>query len=1224
MEKMNLFHYTTRFDIFLLLIGVLSAIGHGAIEPLIAYFLSTMIGTFLDQPSNLCQLNFTEQSSSSSTINFREKLHLQALYLSGIGCISIVLTFVQTSTFALSCERQIRKLRENVFRILLQAEISYFDIHTTGELTTILNNNINKIHDGIGEKLGLTIQFLSKFIIGMTIGFIYGWKMTLVILSLAPILWIVLLISSKMTSKVITQELQAYERAGTIAEEVFSNIRTVFSFNGVEHEQARYEKEIEFVYQQGINKGVIAGLLSGSMYTVLLCSYALAFWYGHRLIQNETYNIANVFLVFLSVIVAIFSLGQTGTYRQSIHQAMIAAVSIQDILHLKKSTCVMNTKKSQKKFCGRVKFDNVHFSYPLRPDKNVLHGLNFEATSGETIALVGTSGCGKSTCMQLLQQFYKPAEGQILLDDKPIEQFNSQELSQNIGVVNQESILFSTTILENIKYGQPNATFDEIQTAAMAANAHNFIMSLPEAYNTIVGERGTQLSGGERQRIVIARALIKNPILLLLDEATSALDNQSEKIVQEVLKNLSKDRTTIIVAHRLSTVRHAQKIIVLDNGSVIEEGDHETLMSYRSTYYHLVKAQLLEEHIDDDESQLLMSNLNFSEDFDDSTSDNELTTFTKNRSTTTDDIEKKTRWPSLAILKLNRPELPSIVIGTLASVYNGGLEPLTSVLLSEIITVYQECDTEVQDKEIKFYVICFILLAILTFLTMFTQDFIFAYSGESLTKRLRTRAFQTILRQEITWFDHSDNNTGVLCTRLSTDTSAVQGVAGIRLGTILSSFANLGIGIIIAFLFGWRLTLIALAFIPFILIGALLQTYLMQGFFTQDSQSFERAGAVVTETLENIRTVRQLMIEEHFLNNYCQLLDIPYRSSLKRIFVFSLIYSSTSSTIFFAMAAVFFYGGILVEQNIMTFKDVLIIFNCIIFGAQIVGENVALAPDYGKAVSAARKLLVLFARDPTISIGSHGLKLKNYIGDLQFKDVSFAYPTRPSVSILNNFNLNIQTGQRIALVGSSGSGKSTLFHLLERFYHVQNGSILIDSQDLRDMDLNWWRSQIGLVTQEPILFNASIAENLAYGDLSRHVSMDEIIEAAKQANIHDFIQQLPQGYQTCVGSKGNQLSGGEKQRIAIGRVLIRNPKVILLDEATSALDNESEKIVTEALAKTLIGRTSVVVAHRLSTIQDADLICVLHHGYIIESGTHHQLIMKKGFYYKSLQCVREP
>ncbi|CAF4074277.1 unnamed protein product [Rotaria sordida] len=367
-------------------------------------------------------------------------------------------------------------MRECVFRALLQKNIFYFDTHTTGELSTILNINISKIHDGIGDKLALLIQSIAKFVISLIVAFFRGWKMTFVMLSLAPFILIVSIISSKMFGKLFAQELKAYERAGAISEEVFSNVRTVFAFNGTKHEQTRYEKHIESARKHAIKKGAISGIIIGLMYFIFFASYAISFWYGNYLIHNENYDISNVIFIFFNVIMALLSLGRSTTYRESINQAKIAAAPVWDILRLEEQTiCTTDRKIPNMNFCGKVKFNNVFFSYPSRPDMVVLRGLTFEAEAGQTLALVG-----KSTCMQLLQQFYKPTRGQIMLDDQSIECFDSQELQRKIGVVNQEPVLFATTILKNIQYGQPNATFADIQAAAMTANAHNFIMSLPD------------------------------------------------------------------------------------------------------------------------------------------------------------------------------------------------------------------------------------------------------------------------------------------------------------------------------------------------------------------------------------------------------------------------------------------------------------------------------------------------------------------------------------------------------------------------------------------------------------------------------------------------------------------------------------------------------------------------------------------------------------------------
>ncbi|CAF1320387.1 unnamed protein product [Rotaria sp. Silwood1] len=627
--------------------------------------------------------------------------------------------------------------------------------------------------------------------------------------------------------------------------------------------------------------------------------------------------------------------------------------------------------------------------YPSRKDTPVLRNLSLIARAGQTTALVG-----KSTCISLFLRYYEPSSGRITINGRPITNYNVQQLRQTIGVVNQEPILFGMSIYENIRFGKVNATREEIEQAARESNAHHFIMQLPNKYETLVGERGIQLSGGEKQRIALARALVKQPTFLLLDEATSALDNISDKIVQDALDRACKGRTTIVIAHRLSTIQNTNQIYVLDNGSVIEQGTHETLMAEEGgKYQSMVKRQQMERFDDDKDDMMSMEN--------------------------------------------------------------------------------------------------------------YTS---FAISGSKLTQRIRSKAFACLLRQEIAYFDRPENSSGAICARLSSDASAIQEMAGTRLGAICEALSMTFFGLLLGFLINWQLTMIA--FCPLSILAAV--TYgEMQVRLWMNQQS--------NQIVEQASTI-------------------------------------------------------------------------------------------------------------------------DFRGEIKLDQVKFIYPIRPTSIILNKLQLNIRSGQRVALIGmlelnvsvecslgniirtgTSGCGKTTVIQLLERFYNVTQGQLFLDGIDIRQLNLQWVRSQFGLVSQEPILFDLTIAENITYG--LENVSIEDIISAAKRANIHQFIEQLPQGYETRVGLKGSFLSGGEKQRIAIARVLIRRPKVLLLDEATSAMDSHNEQLVQEVLEQAQTedsSRTSLVIAHRLSTIRSCDLICVLDGGHIVESGTHTELMQQRGAYYKML------
>jgi ATP-binding cassette subfamily B (MDR/TAP) protein 1 len=524
----------------------------------------------------------------------------------------------------------------------------------------------------------------------------------------------------------------------------------------------------------------------------------------------------------------------------------------------------------QPEISGAISVKDVFFSYPTRPHNPVLKGMSVEIKAGQTVAFVGPSGGGKSTIVSLLERFYDPSSGSVFIDGVDVRDINVTHLRRNIGYVGQEPALFATSIRGNIKYGNPDATQEQIEEAARLANAHDFITKFSDGYDTQVGDKGSQLSGGQKQRIAIARVLVGNPRILLLDEATSALDNESELVVQDALdKIVAKKRiTTIIIAHRLSTIRNADTINVIVNGRVAEQGTHNELMAKKSYYRKLVEKQ--------------------------------------------------------------------------------------------------------------------------------------------------------------------------------------------------------------------------------------------------EGHHEEPASAPVSRKPSTIET---------------------YESS-------------------------------------DVLKD-------------------------------------MKANDDSIP-------------HLEFRNVRFSYPSRPKKKIFEKFNLIIHQGQTIALVGPSGGGKSTTVGLIERFYDPNEGEILYHGTDLKALNVNWYRSQLSYVGQEPVLFNMTIAENISFG--YHEVSRADIEEAARQANAHDFIVQLPDGYETLIGARGIQLSGGQKQRVAIARALVRKPRVLILDEATSALDNESESIVQEAINRLMSSKdlTVIVIAHRLSTIRNADKIALIAEGKVVEYGSHDDLIEKPNGRYKRL------
>ncbi|MCL7023459.1 hypothetical protein MKW94_019131, partial [Papaver nudicaule] len=590
---------------------------------------------------------------------------------------------------------------------------------------------------------------------------------------------------------------------------------------------------------------------------------------------------------------------------------------------------------------------------------------------------------------------------------------------------------------------------------------------------------------------------------------------------------------------------------------------------------------------------------------DEEMSESEDTNNNDERNHQTDQLLQRFSFKQLAYL--NKPEVVFLLLGSITSVIKGLMPPTLGFIFSKIIKTFYEPPDDLR-RDSAFWSFMFLALGCVGLTLMPMQQYMIGIAGGKLVQRIRSMCFEKVVHQEMSWFDDNANSSGAIEIWLSTDATRVQILVGESMALWVQNLTTIVAAVIIAFISNWQLTLVILALLPLLASEGYLRMKFLQSSNSDGAVKYEEANQVAYGAVGGIRTVAAFNAEKkvvHLYKNRCtnlmeQGFQRGYKTGICLGFAIFIIFASGS--------VCFYVGAYLVKDGKATFEQVfrvtLVLFVSVLDNA----ETNAMAPDFNKARTSAASIFKILYSEPKIdSSNTMGITLDNVRGDIDFNSVNFRYPARPDVQIFTSFCLNIPAGKTVALVGESGCGKSTVINLLQRFYDIEFGRILLDGVEIQELNINWLRQQMGVVSQEPVLFNDTIKANVAYGKQGI-TSEEEIIAATITSNAHRFISSLPNGYDTLVGERGIQLSGGQKQRIAIARAILKNPKILLLDEATSALDAESEHIVQEAFERVVKNRTTIVVAHRLSSIKGADIIAVVKNGMVIEQGRHDVLM----------------
>ncbi|KAL2250660.1 ABC transporter B family member 1 [Sesamum indicum] len=1233
----ELFRFADGLDYVLMAIGSVGAIVHGSSLPLFLRFFADLVNSF--------------GSNANDVDKMTQEVLKYALYFLVVGAAIWASSWAEISCWMWTGERQSTKMRIKYLEAALNQDIQYFDTEVrTSDVVFAINTDAVMVQDAISEKLGNFLHYMATFVSGFVVGFTAVWQLALVTLAVVPLIAVIGGIHTAMLAKFSSKSQEALSQAGNIVEQTVAQIRTVLAFVGESRALQSYSAALRVAQKIGYRIGFAKGMGLGATYFTVFCCYALLLWYGGYLVRHHFTNGGLAIATMFAVMIGGLALGQSAPSMAAFAKARVAAAKIFRIIdHKPEVDRNSESGLELESITGQLELKNVDFSYPSRPETQILNNFSLTVPAGKTIALVGSSGSGKSTIVSLIERFYDPTSGQVLLDGHDIKILKLRWLRQQIGLVSQEPALFATTIKENILLGRPDATLIEIEEAARVANAHSFIVKLPDGYDTQVGDRGLQLSGGQKQRIAIARAMLKNPAILLLDEATSALDSESEKLVQEALDRFMIGRTTLVIAHRLSTIRKADLVAVLQQGSVSEIGTHDDLIARgeNSVYAKLIKMQEAAHEAalsnarkssarpssarNSVSSPIITRNSSYGRspysrrlsDF--STSDFSLSLDAAYPNYRIEKLPFKEQASSfLRLAKMNSPEWAYALVGSIGSVVCGSLSAFFAYVLSAVLSVYYNPDHAYMIREIAKY--CYLLIGVSSAALIFNtlQHYFWDTVGENLTKRVREKMFAAVLKNEMAWFDQEENESSRVSARLALDANNVRSAIGDRISVIMQNSALMLVACTAGFVLQWRLALVLIAVFPVVVAATVLQKMFMNGFSGDLEAAHAKATQLAGESVANIRTVAAFNSEAKIVGLFTSSLQTPLRRCFWKGQIAGSGYGIAQFLLYASYALGLWYASWLVKHGISDFSKTIRVFMVLMVSANGAAETLTLAPDFIKGGRAMRSVFDLLDRkteiepdDPDATAVPDRLR-----GEVEFKHVDFSYPTRPDISVFRDLNLRARAGKTLALVGPSGCGKSSVIALVQRFYEPSSGRVMIDGKDIRKYNLKSLRRHIAIVPQEPCLFATTIYENIAYGNES--ATEAEIIEAATLANAHKFISSLHDGYKTFAGERGVQLSGGQKQRIAIARAFLRKPDIMLLDEATSALDAESERCIQEALDRACAGKTTIVVAHRLSTIRNAHVIAVLDDGKVAEQGSHSHLLKNypDGIYGRMIQLQR--
>ena len=1184
----------------------------------------------------------------------RALLPLLAL-LVGLGAVNFGLSYVRRfvgGRFAFDVQHD---LRTAIFERLQRLDFARHDQLPTGQIVSRASSDLALVQ-ALLSFLPLATGNVVLLFLSLIVMLFLSPLLTVVVLATVPAL---LFVSLKLRQTMFPAQWDSLQRAGEVAgvvDEAVNGVRVVKGFGQEDRELAGLTDAAEGLYRSRVRTVRLQARYASALQAIpTLGQVGVLALGGWLAIQGEIS--IGTFLAFSTYLVQL--LAPVRMFAGMVAVAQQARAGTERIFELLDSNPLVTEKPDAEPLhgdassidagridVGRIDFDHVSYGY-LRSEP-VLQDFSLHVAPGETVALVGTSGSGKSTVSLLLPRFYDVQDGSIRINGTDVRDATLESVRDEIGIVFEDAFLFSDTVRANIAYGKPDATDADVTRAAQIAGAHEFIQELPLAYDTVVGERGLTLSGGQRQRISIARAVITDPRVLVLDDATSSVDTRTEEQIHATLREIMTGRTTILIAHRRSTLRLADRIVLVADGRAAESGTHEELLATSARY------------------RALLAGPGDSVEPDSVEPEEDEAAFTPSLWERPDDAES-----ARAFLAPAGPAVARTGLGGSGAAGRGmgggmALDPTPELLaavaalppadddpdidvaaeaaasehfrLREFLRPYRRAlligfglvviDTLLTlagpflvqqglNNGVEQHAEGALWIASLLFLGATLVDWVVTwaytrYTGrtaERLLFALRIRIFSHLQRLSLDYYDREMS--GRIMTRMTTDVDAFAQLLQTGLITALVNVLSfVGVLVILSFL-SWPLTLGVLVLVPPLLLATVWFGRRSARAYAHARETISTVNAEFQESISGVRETQAYVREDRNISSFRatagRYLDARIQTQWLQAlyFPFILFLATCGDAIVLGLGSVLVHDGTIATGTVIAFLLYLDQFFAPIQQLSQVFDQ------WQQAVASMTKINELMLTpiatpDAVTPIAPGALR-----GAVRFHDVHFSYPGTGRET-LHGIDLDVAPGETVALVGETGAGKSTLVKLVARFYDADSGAVLIDGIPVTDLDLRAYRRRLGYVPQEPFLFSGTIRDNIAYG---RPDAPDaEVEQAARAVGAHEFVAGLRGGYLHPVTERGRSLSAGQRQLICLARALLVDPAILLLDEATANLDLSTEARVQRAMGVVSRDRTTLLIAHRLQTARAADRIVVVDDGRIVESGSHDELLARGGSY----------